>query len=100
MKSVKLFYKKRQKNYHKLQLDSNPSFVLLSCVDEYIESIRDEVLSIPVVKDAEKVEGMYDMVVTMKSDSGEEIKQAITNKIRSIKGVRTSLILFGTNYMR
>lgn len=100
MKSVKLFYKKRQKNDPKLQLDDNPSFVLLSCIDEYIESVIDELLSIPVVTDVKKVEGMYDMVVTIRSDSGEEIKQAITNKIRLIKGVRTSLVLFGTDYLR
>ena len=60
-------------------------------------SIKEELEDIPTVVDVKETEGMYDIVLVMKSDSVEEIKQTIVNKIRLIDGIRSSLTLFEVN---
>ena len=73
---------------------TNPSFVLVSCDENSTEAVRKELESIPLVK-VNVVEGMYELVVKIESDSIQEIKNLIASKIRCINGVRTCLTLFG-----
>ena len=73
----------------------NPTFVLLSCEKNAIESILKKIRVISIVSDVKQVEGMYDVVIRLDSTSFEEIKKVIVKKIRIMDGVRTCITLEG-----
>ncbi len=73
----------------------NPTFVLLSCEKNTIESIIEKIRLISIVSDVKQVEGMYDVVIRLDSNSFEEIKKVIVEKIRVMDGVRTCITLEG-----
>jgi len=75
----------------------NPSFVLIGCDQNMADIITEKILQIPTVTDVKQVAGMYDVLVELQSDSIHEIKQAITERIRSIPGIKMSLTLLGSD---
>ena len=74
------------------------NFVLLGCEKNMKLTIVEELRSLPTVSEIKLVEGMYDILVIMKSDSIYKIKQTIANNIRMIEGVRTTLALTTINH--
>ena len=75
---------------------SNPTFVLINSDNEnYTHKIMAKISKIDSVSQVMQVEGMYDLVARIESDSVDKIKDIVGNKIRSIEGVRTCLSLFG-----
>ena len=74
---------------------SCPSFVLLVCDHHATDSVMEKICSLSTVTSVRKVEGLYDLLVVIRSESTQRIKQTIADKIRTIDGVRTCLTLFG-----
>ena len=73
----------------------NPSFVLISSDRDNNHKIKDKISNIQNVSQVVQVEGMYDFVIRLESDSIDGVKEIIANKIRNIDGVRTCLSLLG-----
>lgn len=69
------------------------SFVLLTCDEKHVDSATDEIKSIPIVTDVDKIQGMYDILVQLKAPN-ETMKETIGTKIRYVIGVRSVLTLF------
>jgi DNA-binding Lrp family transcriptional regulator len=56
-------------------------------------SVETDLHNIDGVKEVYSVYGVYDLVVKLETESMKELKNIITNKIRKIKNVRSSLTL-------
>ena len=69
------------------------SFVLISCDDRLVDSVIEDIRSIPIVTKIDKVQGMYDLVIHLKA-TNEMIKETIGTKLRYTEGVRSVLTLF------
>ena len=95
MSKVELFSLQKVASKQHTHNKSNPSFVLISSDLSDNEKIKEEISKMPLVLDIIEVRGMYDLVVKIESDSNNEIKDIIANKIRNVEGVRTCLSLFG-----
>ena len=95
MNKVELFSLQKVASKQHTHNKSNPSFVLISSDLSDNEKIKEEISKMPLVLDIIEVRGMYDLVVKIESDSNNEIKDIIANKIRNVEGVRTCLSLLG-----
>ena len=73
----------------------NMCFVLVGCDYNKTSFVAEKLKSIPIVSDVQETVGMYDIVVTIRSDSIDMAKSIISNKIRLIEGIRTTLTMFG-----
>ncbi len=69
----------------------NAAFVLINA--ELGADISKELKGIPEAKQIYGVYGVYDYVVRLEADSMEKLKDVITNKIRRMKGVRSTLTM-------
>ena len=69
------------------------SFVLLTCDEKNIDSAIDELKSIPIVTDVDRIQGIYDILVQLKA-SNDTMKETTRTKIRYINGIRSVLTLF------
>ena len=69
------------------------SFVLLTCDEKHIDSAIDEIKSIPIVIDVDRIQGIYDILVQLKA-SNDTMKETTRTKIRYVNGVRSVLTLF------
>ena len=95
MSKVELFSLQKVASKQHTHNKSNPSFVLISSDLSDNEKIKEEISKMPLVLDIIEVRGMYDLVVKIESDSNNEIRGIIGNKIRNVEGVRTCLSLLG-----
>lgn len=79
----------------------HPSFILAVANTKNFKSLEEEILKIDLISQVVQVEGMYDLVIKIESDSIHEIK-CVVAKIQNIKSVRTCLLLFGieSNYLK
>ena len=66
------------------------AFVLINSDPEVEEELIEELVKIEGVKEVNSVYGIYDFIVKVEADSLEELKSAITWKIRRLRKVRTS----------
>ena len=57
------------------------------------DSVTDEVRAIAEVLEAYVSYGVYDLIVKIKTDSMERMKELISHRLRTIPGVRSSLTL-------
>ncbi|WP_440060133.1 Lrp/AsnC family transcriptional regulator [Thermogladius sp. 4427co] len=55
--------------------------------------VLDELYKIPEVTEAYIVYGTYDLVVKVESDSLEKIREIVTNKIRKLPDIRTTITM-------
>jgi DNA-binding Lrp family transcriptional regulator len=69
----------------------NTAFVLINA--EMGASLDKDLKAIPEVKEFHSVYGVYDYVVRIEADSMEQLKDAITNKIRRMANVRSTLTM-------
>ena len=72
-----------------------PSFVLLTCDDNKLNSILKEIKNIPIVSDVQHVQGIYDVIVKIDYAPHDTVKENARTKIRYIDGVRSLLTLLG-----
>lgn len=73
---------------------SNKSAIILIQTEIGAESkVLDELMKIPEVKEAYIVYGTYDIVVKVESDSLEKIREIVTNRIRKLPDIRTTVTM-------
>lgn len=55
--------------------------------------VLDELMKIPEVKEAYIVYGTYDIVVKIEADALEKIREIVTNRIRKLPDIRTTVTM-------
>jgi DNA-binding Lrp family transcriptional regulator len=55
--------------------------------------VMDELMKIPEVKEAYIVYGTYDLVVKVETDALEKIREIVTNRIRKLPDIRTTVTM-------
>ena len=63
------------------------AYVLLTAALCREKEMRDEMKSIPEVKEINRVLGMYDLIVIVEADSQDNLKQVVQQRIRSLDSV-------------
>ena len=69
------------------------AYVMIACDYGQEEQVLDELRTIDRVKEVHGTEGHYDIVAEVESQSSSEINETVSEKIRRISGVRSTLIL-------
>ena len=69
----------------------NVAFVLINA--ELGVDLIDDLKSVPEVKQVYGVYGVYDYVVRLEADSMDKLKDTISNKIRRLKNVKSTLTM-------
>ena len=69
----------------------NTAFVLINA--EMGADLSKDLKAIPEVKEYFGVYGVYDYVVRLEANTMEQLKDAITNKIRRMENVRSTLTM-------
>ncbi|MEM0218038.1 MAG: Lrp/AsnC ligand binding domain-containing protein [Desulfurococcaceae archaeon] len=73
---------------------TNKSAIILIQTEIGAESkVLDELMKIPEVKEAYIVYGTYDIVVKIESDTLEKIREIVTNRIRKLPDIRTTVTM-------
>lgn len=72
------------------------AFVLINTELGAEDEVRRELLEIPEVEEAYAVYGVYDIIVKLKAETMEKIKEVITWKIRRMNKVRSTLTMIVT----
>jgi len=74
-------------------MEMNLAFVLINTDLGHDASVADELRKIDEVKDVYGVYGVYDIVVRIEAETLQELKEAISNKIRTLENVRSTLTM-------
>ncbi len=69
------------------------AYVMIGCDYGQEEQVLDELRTIDKVKEVHGTEGHYDIVAEIESMTTDEINNTVSEKIRHISGVRSTLIL-------
>jgi DNA-binding Lrp family transcriptional regulator len=69
------------------------AYVLLNAEMGLESQVLEEVKSVVGVQEAFVTYGVFDVVVKIKTDSMNELKELVTHRLRSTKGVRSTLTL-------
>jgi DNA-binding Lrp family transcriptional regulator len=69
------------------------AYILVNCTLGSEENIISEIAKLPDVKEARGTYGVHDIFVKVKSDNTETMNHAITNKIRKIQGITSTVTL-------
>ena len=77
------------------KLMAHKAFVLINCDPGYEVEILDQLRDMENVIEAHGTFGAYDIVAEVAAESHEELRQAITWKIRKLDRVRSTLTLKG-----
>jgi len=72
-------------------------FAFINCQENEEKFVLQEIRKIHIVKNADRVVGIYDIVAKLESDSMEELNETITWELRKITKVRSVLILMAKN---
>jgi len=74
------------------------AYVLLNCDLSATNKIIDEPKQLRNVKDVQGTYGQYDIIATVESDQLESQNHIISQQIRKIDKIRSTLTLFDKNY--
>ncbi len=69
------------------------AFVLINAELGEEQGILKELRSIPSVKEAHFVYGVYDIIVKVEAESAEKLKEIVTVRIRRLPDVRSTLTM-------
>ena len=69
------------------------AFVLMNAELGKEVQIVNEIKKIPQVKEAYPVYGVYDVLMIIESDSMESLRETITNHIRKLDGIKSTLTM-------
>ena len=69
------------------------AYVLISCDPEDTEGIITMLNNISNISEANRVEGPYDILVKIKAESPEKLKEIISNQLRKIDRIKHTLTL-------
>ncbi|NIO21000.1 MAG: Lrp/AsnC family transcriptional regulator [Candidatus Aenigmarchaeota archaeon] len=60
------------------------------------EEVEKKILEIPEVEEAYRVYGIYDLVIKVKIEDKEKLRNVVFKRIRGIQGVRTTMALIAS----
>ncbi len=69
------------------------AYVLITSDLDSEENIIKEIRGLDDVKEVEGIDGVYDIIVKVESNSMEALKNTVTSKIRKIPQVRSTITL-------
>ena len=69
------------------------AYVLINCEMESEKSILEQLKTIDGIQNASGVYGAYDIIVKLASATDQELRETISNKIRKIEKIRSTLTL-------
>jgi DNA-binding Lrp family transcriptional regulator len=69
------------------------AYILVQCDLGAEVQIINEIMKIPEIKEVRGTYGIYDVFCKVQSDTKEELDQIITNKIRKIQKIRSTITL-------
>ena len=69
------------------------AFVLMNAELGKVLQIVSEIKKIPQVKEAYPVYGVYDVLMILESDSMESLRETITNHVRKLDGIKSTLTM-------
>jgi len=69
------------------------AFILLNVESGSEDVVLKQLKSLEVVKEAYVSYGVYDLIIKIKANTMEELKSSVTNNIRTINKVRSTLTL-------
>jgi DNA-binding Lrp family transcriptional regulator len=69
------------------------AYVLINVETGGEESVIKQIKTLGVVEEAYVSYGVYDLIIKIKADTMEELKEVVTHKIRVINQVRSTLTL-------
>ncbi|PIN82362.1 MAG: transcriptional regulator [Nitrosopumilales archaeon CG11_big_fil_rev_8_21_14_0_20_33_24] len=69
------------------------AYILIQCDLGAEVQIINEIMKIPEIKEVRGTYGIYDVFCKVQSDTKEELDQIITNKIRKIQKIRSTITL-------
>lgn len=73
------------------------AYVLVNTQIGEARMVRDRMLTIEGVTQAECVYGVYDVVIMVEHENNDKLKQIITEKVRQVDGVRSTLTMILTS---
>jgi DNA-binding Lrp family transcriptional regulator len=85
--------KKRKITLKWRRRDMSRAYVLFIVNSGSEDRLTKEVRAIPEVQEAFVSYGMYDLVVKIKTDSTEQLKELVSHRLRTIPDVRSTLTL-------
>jgi DNA-binding Lrp family transcriptional regulator len=69
------------------------AYILVNCTLGSEEKIIAEISKLPDIKEVRGTYGVHDVFVKVKSDNTEEMNHTITNKIRKIPGITSTVTM-------
>ncbi|MBA7608467.1 hypothetical protein ES703_15644 [subsurface metagenome] len=75
------------------------AYVLINIEIGSEEKMMDALKAIPEIKEAYRLNGVYDIIARVESDTMLNLKEAIRRKIRKLEKVRSTLTMIVTNMM-
>jgi DNA-binding Lrp family transcriptional regulator len=69
------------------------AYILVNCILGSEENVIKEIAEVSEVKEVRGTYGVHDIFVKVKSDNTETMNHAITNKIRKIPGITSTVTL-------
>lgn len=79
---------------HQKDTKSSPSaFVLMNCFGGEIDSTVLELEKIDKVTDVRKINGPYDIIATLQTESGDDLTNVLMQQLKEIKTVKSSITL-------
>jgi DNA-binding Lrp family transcriptional regulator len=69
------------------------AYILVNCILGSEEKIIAEISKLPDIKEVRGTYGVHDIFVKVKSDNTEEMNHTITNKIRKIPGITSTVTM-------
>ena len=69
------------------------AFVLLNVETGSEDNVLKQIRKIGVVEEAYVSYGVYDVILKVKADTMEELKEAVTHKIRTVKSTVTLILM-------
>ena len=73
------------------------AYILVNCTVGYEEKIIAEISKIPDIKEVRGTYGVHDVFVKVKSVNIEAMNHTITNKLRKIQGITSTVTLLVIN---
>ena len=71
------------------------AYILINCDLGSEEQVKSDLKDIDCVKDVYGTYGAYDILADLESDTCEDLRQLIIQKIRKLKQVRSTITLMG-----
>ncbi|HUJ85003.1 MAG TPA: Lrp/AsnC ligand binding domain-containing protein [Candidatus Acidoferrales bacterium] len=69
------------------------AFVLVNVETGSESKVLEQLKNVNIVEEAYVSYGVYDLIIKVKAETMEELKEAITHKIRAIHQIRSTLTL-------